>query len=295
MAHHEARLAKQVALFRRMGMFGVDDRTIVVRRAVTLEDLSAAYALVHDVFVDKGYIDPRPGRIRVRAFEALPRMATFVAERDGMLAGVMSIVPDSADLGLPSDQGFHQELDRLRDERRRICEITNLAVRPEYRRSNAFPELTRACFAQALAWDQDDIFIAISPGHAPFFEEILQFDPWGDERSYSADKDDIVQGKRMDLRQIAERWRETDRRLGGDAFLHDYYYDRNPYHGYIPPWAVVARRLFLSAESLRHLFVERSGLLESCTEEEREAIRRRWGDALFDAVCCGQFADFALA
>ena len=289
------RFAKKVALLKRVGLFDANDRSVVVRRAIVRDDLIRAYRLVHDVFVDKGYIDPEPNGIRIRLFEALPEMATFVAEADGQMVGVMSIVPDSEDLGLPSDKSFSQELDGLRSAGRRVSEITNLAVLKAYRRSNAFSELTRACFAQAHAWQSDDIFIAISPSHAAFFEDVLQFEPAGARRSYSADKVDIVEGKRMDLRVIEKRWLEADRQLGDAAFLHDYYYESNPYHGYVRPWMIIAKRAFTDRSLLRELFVERSGLLERCTLEQHLAISHRWGSTIFADVYHGETAELTLA
>lgn len=64
-----------------------------------MEDLPAAYGLVHDAFVDKGYIHTHASGLRLRPFEALPEMATFVAVVDDAVAVVMAIVPDSPDLG----------------------------------------------------------------------------------------------------------------------------------------------------------------------------------------------------
>lgn len=289
------KLARQVKLFKRMDMFNPNDRSIIVRRAVTEADLRAAYELVHEVYLEKGYIQEKPGRIRLRVFEAFPEMATFVCEKDGQLVAVMSIVPDSPDVRLPSEEAFREELDALRHQGRTLCEITNLAVRTAFRRSNAFPELTRAVYAQAASWKVDDIFIAISPGHASFFQGVLQFDACGDQRNYSTEKEDIVEGKRMDLHTIETRWQEMDAALGEEGFLFAYYRTDNPYHDYVRPWSVLARRAFLDVDVLWRLFVGRSNMLASCTDEQRESIRLRWGDVLFRAVYEEQPAELALA
>ena len=287
------KLIRKVILFKKMGMFG-QGGDIRVRRAVSLEDLAAAYQLVHDAFVEKGYISPRPGGIRVRKFETLPEMATFIAEVGRRVVAVMSIVPDSVEFGLPSNEAFSEELDSLRRMGRSVCEITNLAVANEFRRSNAFPELTRACYAQALAWDCDDIFIAISPGHSAFFEEILRFDHFGDSRSYSAEKMDIVEGKRMDLRTIEDRWHQADQELGEAAFICDYYCQHNRYHEYVRVWTAIARRAFMDPTLLRPLFVERTGFLTRCSSGDQEAIRGRWGDSLFEEVLNSETAELML-
>ena len=289
------KLAKQVKLFKRMGMFDPNDRGIVVRRAVTEGDLRAAYEIVHEVYLEAGYITEKPGRIRLRVFEAFPEMATFLCEKDGQIAAVMSIVPDSPDAGLPSDGAFGEELDALRRQGRKLSEITNLAVKTEFRRSNAFPELTRAVYAQAVALGMDDIFIAISPGHASFFQGVLQFDPCGDQRSYSDEKEDIVEGKRMDLHTIEQRWQEVDAALGEGGFLYAYYCSGNPHHGYVRPWSIIARRVLLDVDVLWRLFVRQSNMLAHCTGEQRDCIRRRWGEVIFKAVYEEQMAELALA
>lgn len=277
-------LEKRVGLCKRMGLFGAAEAGVTIARAITASDLEAAYRLVHDVFAEKGYIDAMDGGIRLRPFEGVAEMTTFVARDGGRIVGVMSIVPDHPDFGLPSDKAFTDEIGALRDAGRRVCEITNLAVKGEYRRSSAFTDLTRACFAQARAWHSDDIFIAISPGHAMFFEGVLQFDACGDQRSYSADKMDIVEGKRLDLHEVDRRWADVDRALGDAAFLGTFYYDDNPYHDLVVPWAEQAERAFLTVGLLRRLFVDCSGLLHRCSDEVLDVFRRTWGDELFALV-----------
>lgn len=281
---------KRIGLCRKMGLFGAIEEGVTVARAITAAELEAAYELVHDVFVEKDYIPPMPGGIRLRPFEGVPRMATFVARDRGRVVGVMSIVPHHPELGLPSDQAFCKEIGELRAAGRQVCEITNLAVKGQYRRSSAFTELTRACFAQALAWKCDDVFIAISPGHAMFFEGVLQFDSCGDQRSYSAEKMDIVEGKRLDLREVSERWADVDAVLGENALLVRYYLTDNPYHQRVGPWAEVAEIAFLQPQLLRRLFVERSGLLDRLGEEALAILRREWGAGLFRMVW-GQAAE----
>lgn len=289
------RFARKVALLKRVGLFDANDRSVVVRRAIVRDDLIRAYRLVHDVFVDKGYIDPGPNGIRIRLFEALPEMATFVAEADGQMVGVMSIVPDSPDMGLPADKCFKTELDRLRDAGRKVAEVTNLAVLSAYRRSNAFMELAKPVLAQALSAGCDDVFIAISPGHARFFQDVLQFEPWGERRSYSDEKMDIVEGKRWNLRTLERRLLDCDRLLGDDACLHEHFFPGNAYHQYVRPWALMAKRAFLDPDVLRALFVKRCHLLERCSPEQRLAISRRWGSTIFADVYHGETAELTLA
>jgi len=295
MSHVRTRLAKKVALFKRIGFIDAgSSRRIRTRRAITLSDLEAAYGLVYEVFREKNYIDQMPGDVRLRPFEALSEMATFVAEVDGEIVGVMSIVLDSEDLGLPSDKAFRDELGHLRSLGHKVAEVTNLAIHKDHRSSAVFMSLAQPILAHAMSVGCDDIFIAISPGHAGFFQEVLQFEPWGDARDYSAEKADTVVGKRWNIHALEGLFMAADEQLGDDAFLYRHFFSENACHQYVRSWSIIAARTFLDQAGLRKLFVERSGFLGRCTQCELDAIRSRWGDTLFNEVYCAEMMDVAL-
>ena len=281
------RLRRRVRLLKRAGLLGHTAKWASITRAISCEDLHQAYQLVHDVFVEKGYIEPQSGALRVRSYEASAEMATFVAKTEGRVVAVLSIVPDSDDLGLPSDRAFQEELDELRLEGRKIAEITNNAVAPEYRKTPLFMELIRACMAHALSMGIDNVFVSSNPGHAGLFRGILQAEPWGRRRKYSQKDGDLVEGTCWDLSGLEERFKAADSILGSLAFLHRSFYSENPYRRYVRPWTSMARRSFVDSQLLRLLFVERTGLLDRLSDEERSVIRRRWGPEIFDAVVRG--------
>ena len=278
------RMIRRVAFFRRAGLFGNKADGFAVNRALGLEDHWQAYTLVHDCYVQRGYIEPCRGGARIRPFEAIPEMATFVAKAGDGVVAVTSVLMDSPELGLPSDRAFGAEINALRQAGRRVCEITNLAVHPDWRCRNVFSELTRCCLAHAMAIGYDDMFIAISPEHARFFKEVLLFEPWGDKRDYSDKIEDIVVGMRLDLRTVRARAIETDVMLGEEACLHDFYFARNMFHNCVQRWAIRAAGIFCDAKLLHELFVVRSGLFSRLTHKEAAAIKVRWGDGIYYQV-----------
>jgi len=277
------RMRRRVARFRRAGLFSGCGPDVVIQRARDASMLRQSYALVHDVFVTQGFIDLHPSRVRLRTVEALPETATFVATVDGQVVAVTSVVPDSPDLGLPSDQSFGEELASLRDEGRRLCEISNLAVNPAYRNTPVFFELTRCCLAHAMLTGHTDLFIAISPEHARFFEEVFLFDHVGDPRAYVPGTDDIVEGKRLNLVGLQQRAKARDEALAEEAVLTDFFYARNPYHAQVGRWDDQARREFGQPSLLRTLFVE-TGFLGECDAAAIRSIRQRWGPELLETV-----------
>ncbi len=220
----------------------------MIERAVHAEELVAAYRLVHDTFADEGLIEASPSRLRVRACELSPSMATFVARASSEVVGVMSVIGDSRELGLPSDPVFGRELAVLRDRRRRIAEITNLAIAPEFRKTSVFLGLARAVLAWGMDLGFDDGFAAVSPKHGPYFERILCFTPWGERRSYRLDADDPVRGFRLDLRGFEGALREVDRGLGERAALHAWFFASNPFRGTSLSTSEAARAAFASED-----------------------------------------------
>ncbi len=277
------RLRRRVNRLEKMGMFDLSG-SLRVWRVGSLMELKTAYHLVHDTYVQQGYILPQPSHMRLRTFEAVAESATFVAKSDGQTVGVIGLVFDSPDMGLPSDDVFADEINVLRKQGRKVAEVTNLAVAGDYRATRAFLELCRAIWAYAAEHQVDDLFISISAGHALFFETVLGFDAWGDKRTYEKSTDDQVEGKRLDMHQFAQHLQLVDQVSVTSVSLHDWFITNNPYR--MSPVGIdrLAQRQFLDPGQLFGLFVKDSDFLIQCTSEERALLRHRWGASTFDKV-----------
>lgn len=272
-------------MLKRTGLFSNDAQGAKIIRATTLEDLIGAYRLTHDMFVQQGYIHPDKTGIRIRAFEALPDTATFITRVDGEVVGVISVVVDSLDFGLPSDESFRAELDELRAQGRKICEGTNWLVADSHRNSAVMTELMRCSFAHAMAIGCTDFLGTVSPGHAKFYK-LLGFEQISEVRSYSKKIEDPVVVVRLDLSGLGERFKNVTKADGDvESFIKSYYIEDNPYHRYVSTWQILSDRFFAAPALLTELFVHRSSLLERCSRSKLEAIRGRWGDELFANVC----------
>ena len=265
-------LRRRVKIFQRFRAFKPETPDgLVVKRATTVEELEAGYRLVHECFVDSGYIEPHPTGLRVRAFSALPDTALYLALADGRVVGTLSMIADGP-LGLPMDGPFGLEIARLRRMGRRLVEVSDLAIAKDYRNLRVLTELTRCAMAHAVTIGADDAVVAVSPSHSGFFEGILQFEPLGDARPYSAEKNDIVEGKRLSLVCIQEKYRGLDRVLGQEAFLYDFYFARNPYFSRMPFWFSKGREAARDPDWFVDFFVKRAALLSRCSERELRVL-----------------------
>ena len=278
---------RRLAMLKRCGLFGNDTRGAVVTRACRWAELAAAYRLVHDAFVEKQYMLPRSSGTRVRPFETDRRTATFVAMADGEVVGVQSLVVDSDDLGLPSGHVFPVEIGSLWDPGRLVCEATNEAVAPAFRRSAVPTELMRCLYAHAVRLGCNELITTVSPGHKAFYE-YMGFEQIGSERSFSTEVDDPVVLMCWHLDTVEERYGQVDPAedtLAG--FLKRFYITGNRYVEHIDGWMNLGESLFDDAEGVGSFFRQCPELFQDATPNELEAIRRRLGPVGFALACMG--------
>jgi ribosomal protein S18 acetylase RimI-like enzyme len=279
---------RKLELLQRAGLFGTDTRGASIERAYTLDDLREAYRLVHQIYLGTGYLNPEPAGMRLRIYETTSETATFVAKKDGRVVGVLSVVGDSPDLGLPSDSAFKRELDGLRAEGRKLCEVTNQAVDAAYRKSAIPTELMRCAIAHSVKAGYRTGIVSVSPSHHGFYD-LMGFRRFGSERSYSQKIHDPVVALSMDI----DQWRQPA--TSGNAaeqFMHHFAAVANPFLSHVSDWAKQAVRHFLNPELLEQLFVADRNFLSECSPAELSILQRRWGQELFGAVTGWSYPPF---
>lgn len=283
---------RKMALLKRSGLFGGDTGGARITRAATLEDLRAAYKLVHKVYLGTGFIKAEDAGMRLRIFETTSDTATFIAKKDGKVVGVLSIIEDTPELGLPSDSAFKEELDVLRAMGRKLGEVTNQAVDEEFRKTALPTELMRCAIAHGFEMGFDMGIATVSPSHNGFYELLgfrplrLEDEPWSGPRSYSNKLHDPVVALRINLNDYRRPANETEQ---VERFVHKFLGEENPYTAYVSAWEERARRSFLHADLLEELFVRERNFLAECTADELKVLERRWGRELFRVVTSDQF------
>jgi len=104
-----------------------------------------------------------------------PHRLTLAAWQYGELAATLTLGRDSP-LGLHADALYASELRRLREPQRVLCEVSRLAVDPDF----SCPELLASLFASALDYGQrvfaaSDVVIGVNPRHASYYQRRLGF------------------------------------------------------------------------------------------------------------------------
>lgn len=226
---------RRMTLLRRMGLFSnSEDKEFEVKRAFSKTELECAYKIVHDIFVEQGYIRPLPSGMRLRPFELSKHLATFIAcSKDGNVGGVLSLMQDTKALGLPSDTAFYSEINLLRKEKGTISEVTNQVVLKNNRSTSMTTELMQAIIAQAIHKKNTAIIIAISPSESTFYQELLHFEIISEVKSYSTEINDPVVLMKLDIEKIP-LIDSTSKE--GQLFAKKYLIDNNPYTSKVAAW-----------------------------------------------------------
>lgn len=138
-----------------------------VRLAHTAAELTAAYRLVHDQYVKRGYQATNPKGVHFTPHFALPTSHTFIAFIGTAVAGTITMTIDGA-LGLPMEQQYPDEIRALRKPGHRLAELSCLVTR----RSTDLPVLLclfHAAYAYALRQQGvTDFCIAVTTEHQRF-------------------------------------------------------------------------------------------------------------------------------
>jgi hypothetical protein len=191
-----------------------EDTDVDVGLARTRADFDAAFRLVHDQYVHRGFVPPEASGRRVGVHALLSSTKVLVATIDGRVVGTMTVIEDSR-LGLPMDMAFAVELGRLRGRGRRLAESGALAVEEAGRRQSAaiLIRLYRMAMLYVAAIARlDDLCFVVHPRHEAFYRSLFPFEQFRERRLYAPMKGvPPAAGFRLDLglaRAVvrAERW-----------------------------------------------------------------------------------------
>jgi hypothetical protein len=148
-------------------------------------DLRArAYRLAYRVYRESGFVAEGPDAWVVCGADGDPGTFTLLADDGhGNDLGTITLVFDGP-AGLPCDEIFRAELAPLRARRRRLVEVTRLAMDRRSRGDRML--LTRMinliCVYARRAARATDFVIEVNPRHAGFYERFLLFNALGADR-----------------------------------------------------------------------------------------------------------------
>jgi hypothetical protein len=151
--------------------------------ASTLSEVLDAWCLVYNQYLKASLISPN--RMSVFTFPEYisNNAAVILGKKMGYTVCTVSALLDS-DRGLPLDNYYKKELNKLRKDGRKLIEIGLLA---DARGSSNVQDIVEVmqCIARfGVFSDHHDFVIGVNPRRLNFFREVFGFQPLGDVKDY---------------------------------------------------------------------------------------------------------------
>jgi hypothetical protein len=150
-----------------------------------VEEADAALRLIHDGFVESGYVVPQPSGRRLHASYLNPGTFFALARMDGVPVGATVLMPDGP-FGLPSDRAFAEEIDALRaTPGGTLFEAGSLAVGTAWRRHTRriYTRLMATLIRGGLEMDPDArVVFSIAPESARFYVGLFGLEAMSEPR-----------------------------------------------------------------------------------------------------------------
>jgi hypothetical protein len=199
----------------------LDQQRFNIRMANSRGRREAASLLIKKMYGWRGYsVDPG-------ASHTLNKITLF-AETEGATVGTMTLCLDDA-AGLPADENFRDKLDGLREQGRRLCEPSRLAIDKGVTK-RVFAALIHISYIYAHnIHGYSDYVIEVNPRHVVFYKRMLGFQDFGGERPCTRVGAPAVL-LRLDLAYMGEQIRK----YGGLMELHGG--ERSFYPYFFPTW-----------------------------------------------------------
>jgi len=196
-----------------------------------IRTFDAAFRLVHDQYVWRDYMKPRPSGRRLSVHHALPTTKVFVAQSGCDVVGTVTLIQDSL-IGLPMDDLYRAELALLREDGRLVAEVSALALHPEYRTAGPaiLLHLTRMLVIYAAEVARlDDLCIVVNPRHAGFYHRFLEFERFGRLTTFAKVNGAPAAALRLDLRFVRDVIDRVQGAGGGRDRLHEFLFGADNY------------------------------------------------------------------
>lgn len=148
-----------------------------IRVADTQERREQAGLLVDRMYAWRGYTHEN-------ILRDTPHTITLVSYgRDGRVIGTVSIGMDAPGDPILAEEGYPEEIAALRAQGKRVAEFNGLAVDSEVRSKLVIARLFHIAMLYPYGlYGYTDCVIEVTPPHARFYEQMLEFDRLGKER-----------------------------------------------------------------------------------------------------------------
>ncbi|VAW67361.1 hypothetical protein MNBD_GAMMA09-2627 [hydrothermal vent metagenome] len=244
--------------------------------ATTTDELEQAFELVTQQYFNVG-LHKNNNDLRLTKYHLLPDTKIFIAikkheDMKETVIGTITMVVDKS-MGLPMDELYNDQLNRMRTAGLQLSELISLSVAPQAsaQQNNIVVYLFKICMQYAHMTNVHDILCSVTEKHIKFYRELLLFTPLGELLPYSFANDQLIQGHRLNLQQGNEDFRKVYSGMEFDADLHRFFFtetrDFNRPKG---------EGTAMTPEQIRYFIEKRTRLLSSLTKKDKRILREEF-------------------
>jgi hypothetical protein len=153
---------------------GIDEHLFKIRLARTENHIGSASMLVQKMYATRGYpANPIKGG---------PMNFTLVASQEDQPVGTVTLALDTGQ-GLAADQLYKENIDKLRAEKRRVGELTKLAIDRHAGSKYIFGSLLHMAYIYARRiYQYTDVVLEVVPRHKNYYIQMLGCELCGEEK-----------------------------------------------------------------------------------------------------------------
>lgn len=264
------------------------DEDICFKLVSDTHEFMGALSVLHDCYVEKGFMDRDPQGIRITPYHLLANTLTAVAVQKGQVVATMSIIRDNP-IGLPMDKSF--DLAPLRKNGEILCEISGLAIHHKFRGNGGklLHSLIRFLWRYAFeSFGVDRYVIAVNPSMVELYEAFYLFEPL--PVAHIVNKYDFVKGApavALSLPTMTSYDLIKDVYGGKPIERNLYQFMQVSHHKtelYIPNEYFKVAQSIMSPEFVRDLAQIIPDLHERFSEEIKESLAKHWGYVSFSQI-----------
>jgi len=243
----------------------------IYRVARTRNELEQGFGLVYSEYKRKGYIPKGfKSKLRISLYNALPSTTTFVAMQNKRVVASVTLIPDSP-LGIPMDKLYKKEVDKLRKQKCKVAEASQLSIDTRLFGKGFFSmfnfnklififRLFKLVLDHALRVDGiTDFCIAINPKQQ-YLYKFLGFQQIGPLRYYGLVNRAPAIAFRLNLQGLRDRMQ--DRRGAYEIFF-----------GKQTDPKLFNNKFKMSPKDLNYFFVNKSDLFEKAASKQLKIIK----------------------
>ncbi|MHA7630345.1 N-acyl amino acid synthase FeeM domain-containing protein [Corallococcus sp. M7] len=156
---------------------------VTVKVAESPAELEAAARVLHEGYVHRGLISPRPEGVQVTPHLLIPSTVILVAKVADEVVGTVSLHVDSP-LGVPSDKTFGDVLGGLRAQGRRLAEVGALCIARRHRSVGVVHLLNKMVYRTSALLGVDDMVLTVHPDVEVLYRSFLPLERVGERRRY---------------------------------------------------------------------------------------------------------------